>query len=204
MSLKKFLYAGLIFSLLASPLNLNSYSEAPHGKEGFMMFNLAEEPAAKTPLKVLNARIVIDAPPVFVWHTLTNYNKLKDILPGYKKTDVVSADASGKIIDVVMNVAALLPTYNYRVRVNENKSSYELKMNRIAGDFNHLSATYQLYPKNNGSQTILAYSIKIDPGKKTFPTFGLSPILKNNTANTLKAIQNHAEQEHKKSLIGQR
>jgi ribosome-associated toxin RatA of RatAB toxin-antitoxin module len=160
-----------------------------------------ESPASK--IKVLNARIVIDAPPVYVWQTITSYGKFKEFLPGYEKTDVVSADPHGKVVDVAMSVTRLLPTYKYRVRVNENRQSFELKMNRISGDFKYLTAVYQLYPKNNGAQTVLSYCIKVDPGF-TLPTLGLSPILKNNTEKTLKAIENRSIQEHRKSLIGQR
>ncbi|MBY0403575.1 MAG: hypothetical protein K2X66_06720 [Cyanobacteria bacterium] len=181
---------------------LNPVAEAA-SQNGFMMFNLADEPNSKN-VKVLNARILVDAPPIFVWQTLTNYSKLKDFLPGYEKTDVVSSESSGaKILDIAMNVARFFPTCEYRLRVNENRQSYELKMNRISGDFNHLAATYQLYPRNNGSQTILAYSIKIDPGDG-IPGFAFSPVLKTNTEKTLKAIQSRSQAEHRKSLIGQR
>lgn len=206
MGIKKVLTAILSMSLFAFSLGVaSSFSQASAHttNESFMMFNMAEEPH-KANIKVLNARIIIDAPPVFVWQTLTNYNRLKDFLPGYQKTDVVSADPNGKVLDVVMSVARFLPSYQYRLRVQENRQTYELKMNRIAGDFNHLSTIFQLYPKNNGAQTILAYTIKVDPGNNGLPKFGLGGVLKNSTESTLKAIQSKSMQEHRKSLIGQR
>lgn len=203
MSIQKLASSAIVLSLLVGTGIAAPEAHAVNDSESFVMFNMADD-IETSKIKVLSARIVIDAPPIFVWQTLTNYSKLKEILPGYKKTDVVSSNGNSKVVDISMSVARLLPTYNYRVRVNENKSAYEIKLNRISGDFNHLSANYQLHPKNNGAQTVLAYTIKIDPGKPAFPTFGLSPVLKNNTENTLKAIQNNAIQEHRKSLIGQR
>lgn len=199
-------FCALLLLGMTIPACLSGFLPSAEAKsassENFLMFNLSED-APSSKIKVLNARIVIDAPPVMVWQTLTNYNKHKEFIPGYKKTDLVSCDGNAKVLDVIMNVGQFLPNYHYKVRVLENKQSYELKMNRISGDFQHLSANYQLYPKSNGNQTILSYSIKLDPGL-TLPGVNVSTLMKSNAEKTLKAIESRSEQEHKKSLIGQR
>ena len=204
MKLNRVVQTALLLSLL---LNSTGTLLAPEAQaniypENYMLVG-TEEAEAGQAVKSLNARITIDAPPVYVWQTLTNYPKLKEFMPGYRKTDVISSDSNCKVLDVAMSPSRLLPGYNYKVRVNENKKSYVLNFHQISGDFKYLSASYQLLPKGNGSKTILVYNLKIDAGNR-LPQFGLNTILKNNAEKTLKAIQSRSETDHKKSLIGQR
>jgi ribosome-associated toxin RatA of RatAB toxin-antitoxin module len=202
MSIKRILQGTLAFSLALQVVGMVLPVQAKMSlpKENYLLVNLAEDSHGKA-VKTVNARITIDAPPVFVWQTMTNYNKLKEFMPGCKNTELISEDGTNKVLDVASSVSKLLPLYRYRVTVNENRKTYELKVNRISGDFKYLAASYQLYPK--GTKTILVYSLNIDPGSG-LPDFGINTLLKGNAERTLKAIQNRSELEHKKSLIGQR
>lgn len=173
--------------------------QLPALAENLMMLNIASEP--KGFAKTVEARVMIDAPPSLVWREITDYPDLKNILPGYEKSQVVQSSGATKILDIAMKVAAFLPTYKYRVRVQESAPSQKISLTRISGDFKELKATYTLIPQSGGTKTILAYSLELDPG---FNLPGSQSIIKNNTERSLKALEKHIEQEARKSLIGQR
>ncbi len=167
--------------------------------ESLMMVSVASEPKAHA--KTVEARVTIDAPPELVWEVMTDYPEMKNILPGYEKSNVVKSSAAGKVVDIAMKVAAFLPTYKYQVQVKESRPAYQIRLNRISGDFKALTATYKLVPEHNNTKTRLVYSLNIDPG---FNLPGSQSILKNNTEKSLKALERHIEQEARKRLIGQR
>lgn len=147
----------------------------------------------------LSARAIVNAPPEVVWKTMTNYNNLSRILPGYKKSKLLSSAGSTKTVDFGLKVNALLPTYNYKCNIQENRQGYRLNLKRVSGDFNSLDASYKLQPMNGGKQTMILYKLAIDPGTK-IP--GTTKILENNTKDSLAAIQKHVEQQYQRSVIG--
>lgn len=157
--------------------------------------------AGNVETKTLSASVTIDAPPSFVWQTITNYSRLKNILPGYEKSDVLKSAGSVKTVDVAMKVSLFLPTYHYQVSVRENRSGYRLEMQRISGDFDALNATYRLQPLNGGKQTMMLYNLSLDPG---FNLPGTEAILKSSTEKTMTALRSHIESEHRQSVIGRR
>jgi ribosome-associated toxin RatA of RatAB toxin-antitoxin module len=192
----KKLIVSLLFAAISVGLTVSQGSAADDG------LTLSVAPAQQAGSgKTVQAKMLINAPPALVWNTITNYNALKNILPGYEKSNVIQSSGNSKLLDIAVKVASFLPTYKYKVRVQEEESSYKLSLNRISGDFKSLNATYRLVPQNNGTRTLLVYNLNIDPG---FSMPGSLGIIKTNTEKSLKALEHHAEQEAKKSLIGQR
>ncbi len=150
-------------------------------------------------LKSVTAKITINAPPAFVWQTLTSYNELDDFIPGYRSAQLVASSGATKTLDIDMIVSRLLPSYKYRVRVQEDQRRMMLTLQRISGDFKHFNGTYQLVPSSNGARTVLVYKLDLDPGKDV-P--GSALIIKGNVEKTLAAVREHAESQHRKSMIG--
>lgn len=151
--------------------------------------------------KTVQAKLLIDAPPALVWNTLTNYSDIKNMLPGYEKSTVIRSKGATKWLDIAMRVAAFLPTYKYQVQVKEDEANLRLTLNRVSGDFKTLNANYKLVSQSNGDRTLLIYSLNIDPG---FSLPGSQGVIKASTEKSLKALERYAEQEARKSLIGQR
>ena len=149
----------------------------------------------------LSARAIVDAPPAVVWKTMTNYNNLSNILPGYKQSQLVGSSGNTKTVNLALKVSALLPTYKYKVNIQENRQGMRLHLKRISGDFNALNASYKLQPMNDGKQTMIVYKLAIDPGSR-IP--GTNRILENNTKDSLAALQKHVEQKYQRSLIGRK
>jgi ribosome-associated toxin RatA of RatAB toxin-antitoxin module len=152
-------------------------------------------------VKTLNAHVTIDAPPSLVWQTITDYNRLKNILPGYEKSLVLKHSGSVKTVDVAMKVARLLPTYQYQVSVREDRDGYKLQMDRVSGDFKSLQAAYRLQPVNDGKQTMMFYSLALNTG---FTMPGTGALLKSNTEKTMTALRTHIEAAHKQNLTARR
>jgi ribosome-associated toxin RatA of RatAB toxin-antitoxin module len=185
--------------LLITVLTTGFLSAAQAQEDGLMMLSVVSTPNLAG-MKKVQAKIVIDAPPSLVWQTLTNYADLQNVLPGYEKSTVIRAKGTNKLLDIAMKVAAFLPTYRYRVQIQEHEADYLLNMNRISGDFKSMDATYKLLPQNNGTRTILVYNLNIDTGLNVPGSQG---IIRANAEKTLKALERHIEQEARKSVIGQ-
>ncbi len=151
-------------------------------------------------IRVITAKVLVNAPASWVWRTMTNYSQLKSILPGYQKSDILLNSGTLKTLDLAMRVNPLLPLYHYQARVQENRDNLQISLERVSGDFKHLKATYQLIPQSE-QQTLLVYKLAIDPGSSIPGTNG---ILKANTEKSCLALQRYLEESNRKSMIGQR
>lgn len=168
-------------------------------KPGALQVSVVSAP--KSPVKTVQGRIFVDAPPQSVWQILTDYPAWVNRVPGYEKSRILESLAAEKLLDVTMKVNPWLPAYRYQVRASERKSAYRLTFQRVSGDFEQLSAVYQLLPQDNGQQTVLSYTLSIDAG---VPMPGIPTILKANTEKSLSAIKRHSELEAARSAIGHR
>jgi len=165
-------------------------------------FSISEPTSTGTAgsIKVVTARVLVNAPSAMVWQTMTNYGQLKNILPGYQKSDVIQTTGSQKTLDMAMKINAFLPVYRYKAHVRENHDTMQIQLERTSGDFKHLKASYQLIPQSD-HQTLLVYKLAIDPGNNLPGTNG---ILKANTEKTCLALQHYLEESNRKTIIGQR
>jgi len=192
----KWMFFGLVSLLFASPGLVQASSKV----DGLQSLNVAASSHGGS-ARVVQARVLIDAPPSLVWETLTDYRNIKNTLPGYEKSTVLQSRGATKLLDLAMRVAAFLPSYKYQVLAKEDEGNYHLQLSRVSGDFKSLSASYKLSPQNNGSKTLLVYRLDIDPG---FNAPGAQGLIKSSSEKTLRALENCAEREARKSLIGQR
>lgn len=150
-------------------------------------------------LRQVTARYAIAAPPAFVWQTITSYPQLPSFIPSYRRCQVIRHQGNEKTLDVQMQASRLLPHFRYQVRVRENPKALNLSLSRISGDFSAFNGEYHLYPSDNGASTVLVYTLSIDTG---MPLPGASAMIKANVERELSAVRAHAEQAHRKSLIG--
>lgn len=154
-------------------------------------------------VKALTGSVMIEAPPEAVWQTLTNYEEMRDFMPGYQKSQVLAANGTNKKLDVAVKVLKCLPAFKYQMSVKENKKAYQLEASRISGDFKSIRATYKLSPLAGGNQTLLSYQLQIDVGEAV-PKIGLNRILTSNAKNSLAAIQTQSTTNYRKTILAKR
>jgi carbon monoxide dehydrogenase subunit G len=150
-------------------------------------------------LQRIQAEAVIDAPVQTVWNSLVDYGNLKNVLPGYERSTVLQASGATKTVDLQVKASSLLPAFRYQVKIREDKAANTLYIQRIAGDFNSIQASYKLIPVNGGHQTRLIYHLAIDLGNGV-PGFGAGHILKANTEKAMLALQSYCNRSYQRSL----
>ncbi len=188
-------------AFLSAALLLTSIVSAgvkANADDGLLMLNMA---TLDSETSQISAKVVIDAPPNVVWQGLTQYNQMKNVLPGYKKSTVLKSVGNIKTLDIGVKVSPVLPAYNYTMRVIENRPQMRLDFTRISGDFDSLKAHYKLTPTAGGKQTILTYGLVIDPGMK-LP--GQSKVIRSSTQKTLQALEKSIEAKYAQSLTARK
>jgi ribosome-associated toxin RatA of RatAB toxin-antitoxin module len=188
----------LLWLLLFATLNLGTLQGIAK-TDATLQVSVSSVPKSST--KNVQGRILVEAPPAIVWQILTDYPGWVNRVPGYEQSRILKSTAVGKILDVTMKVNTLLPPCRYQVQTQEKKHAYQLLFQRVSGDFDEMTAIYNLSPLNNGRQTILSYTLNIDVG---VPLPGLTGILKNNAEKSLNALKRYSELEAARSAIGQR
>ena len=186
--------------LMLTVLTNQTVPPARATEDNIVALSIANEPSEDTG-KAVQAKLLLNAPPQMVWQTITNYPEIKHILPGYDKSTVLKSSGSTKLVDIAMRVAAFLPAYHYQVQMQEDQPSYNLSMKRVSGDFKSMVGNYKLVSQNNGTRTLLIYTLKLDPG---YNMPGSQALIRANTERSMKALSRHIAQEVHKSLIGQR
>ena len=153
-------------------------------------------------VKMLEARVNIDAPPAAVWEVITNYGNLKNILPGYEKSQVVADGPDSATVDMAIKASSLIPAFKYRLHMTENKPAGTVTIKRVSGDFDSILASYKVIPAKGGTKTTLVYHLNIDLGKKGLP--GSGGVLKSSTEKTMNAMQRACNDSYRRSLTAQR
>lgn len=157
--------------------------------------------AASQGVRTIQAQVLVNAAPAMVWNVLTQYNDIDTYMPGYQKSDVVGQQGGAKLVNVEVKPGPFTPTYRYQMKAMEQPQAYRLFFERTRGDLKFLKAQYQLTPRNLGKQTLVTYTLSIDPGSNLPGTNG---ILKSHTERQLYALSSYTEEMSYKSLIGQR
>jgi carbon monoxide dehydrogenase subunit G len=153
-------------------------------------------------LKMLQAEATINAPLTTVWNTLVDYDNLKNILPGYERSTLLKSAGNIKIVDIKLQNSGLLPAFQYQVKIQEEKSANRLNIQRISGDFNHITASYSLTSVAGGTKTHLFYRLAIDPGS-SFLVPGINHLLRTSTTKALQALTSYCNHSYQRSLTAE-
>ena len=152
-------------------------------------------------LKTLQAEAIVNAPIDAVWQDLSDYSNMKNLLPGYDRSTVLQSAGNLKTVDLGLKGSGFMPPFRYQVQIREDKAAYRMQIQRIAGDFKAINASYQLTPIDGGTHTRVVYHLSIDLGG--LPLFGAGSILKTNTAKAMQVLQSHCAERYQRSMTAQ-
>lgn len=111
----------------------------------------------------VEAKILIAKPPEKVWKVVADPEKLMREERKVKKVKILSRTPNKQNVEFSVLMTRLLPPFNY-VLLQELSPPNLLTFKRVSGSFKDIQGSWKLAPVDNGSKTILTYTLKIDPG----------------------------------------
>lgn len=155
----------LSFSILALS-NASGWSAAGKSEmdtlaKGQVVVSQNTEPSNAMPS--VEAKILIAKPQDKVWNVVSNPEKLMREEKKVKKVKVLSRAGNKQNVEFSVLMTRLLPPFNY-ILLQELSGPGLLRFHRVSGSFKDIQGSWRLTPIENGSKTILTYTLKIDPG----------------------------------------
>ena len=112
---------------------------------------------------MVEATILIDAPAESIWQIMVNCHEIPTFVPGLKACRVLAAGENWEIIRHEVKWIWFLPrlSYVFRAVYQQNR---QIDFVKIEGDLREMKGTWRLTPLNETGQTIVRYSVYLDPG----------------------------------------
>jgi ribosome-associated toxin RatA of RatAB toxin-antitoxin module len=133
--------------------------------------------------------VYIPARPESVWTVLTDYDHLREFIPGLLQSRLLEDHGVVKLIEQVGEGSWLFVGKKARVvlEVEEHRSS-RLDFHVVDGDFNVFDGTWELYPRQGGRGTLLTLRLTARP-KFFAPGFVVKHVLRRDVPQRLAAIR---------------
>lgn len=111
----------------------------------------------------VQAAILIDSPAQQIWDVMIDCDRAPEFVPGLKSCKVLQRDGDTEIIEHKVKFSWLLPkvTYIFQASYHEFK---RIDFKRISGDLKDLEGSWVLDEVSGGKQTIVVYTVFLDPG----------------------------------------
>jgi ribosome-associated toxin RatA of RatAB toxin-antitoxin module len=137
----------------------------------------------------LRSSIFIPARPESVWTVLTDYDHLREFIPGLLESRLLEDHGGVKLIEQVGHGSWLFVGKKARVvlEVEERRDS-RLEFHVVDGDFNVFDGAWELYPRQGGRATLLTYRLTARP-KFFAPGFMVRRVLGRDVPVRLAAIR---------------
>ena len=144
------------------------------------------------------AAILIDSPVEPIWEIMVDHERAPEFVPGLRDCRILERDEEGELLEHRVKLSWFLPemTYVFRAwyRVHER-----IDFKRVGGDLKALEGSWFFEETSNGTETILRYSVYVDPGFLV-PQWLVRPLLKGELSNLLRAVRRRvselSQQEH--------
>lgn len=124
---------------------------------------IKQAPLQPNVIPSVEARILIPKPPKAVWNVVSDPEVLMREEHKVKKVKVLSRTGNKQQVAFSVLMTRLLPPFNY-VLQQELAPPNTLHFKRVSGSFRDIQGAWRLIPVENGSKTILSYTLKLDPG----------------------------------------
>jgi ribosome-associated toxin RatA of RatAB toxin-antitoxin module len=137
----------------------------------------------------LRSSIYIPARPESVWTVLTDYDHLREFIPGLLESRLLEDHGTVKLIEQVGHGSWLFVGKKARVVLEVEETRWaKLDFHVVDGDFNVFDGAWELYPRAGGRATLLAYRITARP-KFFAPGFVVKRVLRRDVPLRLAAIR---------------
>lgn len=115
------------------------------------------------PQGMVEAIVLIEAPAENIWRIMTDCREIPKFVPGVKSCRVLDSGQNWEIIRHEVKWIWLLPkiTYVFRADYLPNR---KIDFASIKGDLREMKGKWQLTPLGPDNQTIVRYSVFLDPG----------------------------------------
>jgi ribosome-associated toxin RatA of RatAB toxin-antitoxin module len=144
------------------------------------------------------AAILIDSPVEPLWKIMIDHKRAPEFVPGLRDCKILERDEEGELLEHRVKFSWFLPEMTYVFRawylVHER-----IDFKRVRGDLKALEGSWFFEETSNGNQTILRYSVYVDPGF-LIPQWLVRPLLKGELTNLMRAVRRRvselSRQEH--------
>ena len=140
----------------------------------------------------VEAAILIRSPAAQIWSVMVDCDHASEFIPGLKSCHVMQHGEDAEIIQHRVRFSWLIPTVTYVFRANYDRFK-RVDFKRISGDLRELEGSWILERVDDGHQTIVIYSVYIDPGF-FIPQWLVRVILRKNLPDLLSAVRNRVSE----------
>lgn len=142
------------------------------------------------PQGMVEAIVLIEAPAENIWRIMTDCREIPKFVPGVKSCRVLDSGQNWEIIRHEVKWIWLLPkiTYVFRADYLPNR---KIDFASIKGDLREMKGKWQLTPLGPDNQTIVRYSVFLDPGF-FLPQWLVRQSLKSDLPALLTSLRNKA------------
>lgn len=130
-------------------------------KKGEILVNVRQ--TGDPPRGMVEAVVLIEAPAENIWQIMTDCGELPNFVPGLKDCSVLDSGKDWEIIRHEVKWIWFLPSYVYVFRA-DYEPNRKIDFVRIEGDLREMKGTWRLTSLDRDSQTIVHYSVFLDPG----------------------------------------
>jgi ribosome-associated toxin RatA of RatAB toxin-antitoxin module len=137
--------------------------------------------------RTVQAAILIDSPVQRVWNVIIDCEHAPKFMPDLKSCKFLQRTEDTAIIEQEVRVSRLLPKTTYIYRSTYQKFR-RIDFKRIGGDLKDLEGSWVFESAGGGQQTIVVYSVFLDPGFFV-PKWLVRQILRRNLPDVLLALR---------------
>jgi len=156
-------------------------------KQGRVIVKEGPQNKNKDAVPAVSAKILIAKPPDQVWKSILQPEHLMDRERKVKQIKVVNKNGSTKDLAYTVNLASILPTFNYTLRHQVTQPN-TLQFRRLNGSFKDIQGFWMVTPADNGKSSVLTYNVSIDPGPLV-PRFMMQNILKSDLPGMMQNVK---------------
>lgn len=109
------------------------------------------------------AAVAIAAPVAVVWDIMLDVEHASEFVPGLRRARRLERHGAYEIIEHTVKYSWLLPEFTYRFRADYQRPA-RIDFHRISGDLRALEGSWSLHATPDGTGTIVAYAVYLDPG----------------------------------------
>ncbi len=115
------------------------------------------------PRGMVEATILIEASAENIWQIMTDCLEIPKFVPGLKACRVLDSGRNWEIIQHEVKWIWFLPSFIYVFRA-DYEPNRKIDFVRVGGDLREMKGSWRLTPLNRNRQTVVRYSVYLDPG----------------------------------------